>query len=256
MSFTASTPNSSPTTDPVPAAGPTPLEKAVSLHPHLSDPVPDGHVRVDMHMHTMYSGDAVTTLDEVAERVESTGLDVLCITDHNAVRGALAALESGLGCRVIVGEELRTTRGEIIGLFLDEHVPIGLTPHEAAARIRDQDALVYIPHPFDPIRRPLQVGAIDELVADGLVDAFEVFNAKVSLASLNERAASYATEHGLAAGAGSDAHDPAALGAAYVTIPDFDGPQEFLSALGEGQVTGHHFDRARAWAPRIIPRDI
>lgn len=240
----------------MPPADAATLEPAVVLHPHLGDPVPEGRVRVDMHMHTMYSGDAVTTLDEVAERVESTRIDVLCVTDHNSVKGAVAAVERDVGCRVVIGEELRTTQGEIIGLFLNDHVPTGLTPHEAATRIRDQGALVYVPHPFDPMRRPLHTEAIDELVADGLVDAFEVFNAKVGLRSLNDRAASYAAEHDLAAGAGSDAHDPAALGAAFVTMPDFDGPQGFLTALREATVTGHHFDRARTWSPRVIPRDI
>lgn len=204
----------------------------------------------------MWSGDAVTTLDELAERVESTGLEVLCITDHNAVKGAQAALESDLGCRVIVGEELRTTQGEIIGLFLDERVPIGLKPGDAAERIRDQGGLVYIPHPFDPLRRPLSGQAIDALVAEGRVDAFEVLNAKVSLDSLNERAVRYAKKHGLTPGAGSDAHDPAALGAAYVAMPDFDGPTDFLEHLGEGRIVGHRFDRPRAWSPRIIPGDL
>lgn len=231
-------------------------EPAAALHPHLAEVVAEGCVRVDMHLHTMWSGDAVTTLDELAERVESTGLDVLCITDHNAVDGARAALEAGLGCRVIVGEELRTTHGEIIGLFLEERVPIGLTPRNAAVRIRDQGGLVYVPHPFDPMRRPLSAEAIDALVADGLVDAFEVLNAKVSLDSLNERAATYAQEHELAPGAGSDAHDPAAMGAAYVEMPDFDGPSEFLDHLREGRIVGHRFDRARAWSPRIIPGDL
>ncbi len=231
-------------------------EPAVVLHPHLGEPVPSGRVRVDMHLHTMWSGDAVTTLDELAERVESTGLDVLCITDHNAVDGAFTAIERDLGCRIVVGEELRTARGELIGLFLGERLPIGLPPEEAARRIRAQDALVYVPHPFDPMRRPLHEDALDDLCAAGLVDAIEVLNAKVSLDSLNRRATEYANAVGLPGGAGSDAHDPAALGAAFVEMPDFDGPADFLERLAEARVVGHRFDRARSWTPRIIPSDL
>ena len=88
---------------------------------------------------------------------------------------------------------------------------------------------------------------------DGLLDAIEVFNAKTSLAHLNERAAAFAVERGLAAGAGSDAHVPDAIGAAFVEMPDFDGPASFLAALGDGVVVGHHFDAPRPWRPRIVP---
>jgi hypothetical protein len=85
------------------------------------------------------------------------------------------------------------------------------------------------------------------------VDVMEVLNGKTSLAHLNREAADYAADHGLLAGAGSDAHVPAALGAVYVEMPDFDGPASFLEALPEGEVVGHHFDRARPWSARIVP---
>jgi predicted metal-dependent phosphoesterase TrpH len=200
----------------------------------------------------MWSGDSTTTPEEVAEAVAASGIDVLCITDHNAVRGA-QELAGQLPCRVVVGEELRTHAGELIGLFLSEHVPFGVSPGEAAARIRAQGGVVYVPHPFDPMRRNLAEPALDDLVEAGLVDAIEVFNAKTSLRHLNERALEFATAHGLAPGAGSDAHVPHALGAAYVEMPDFDGPTEFLAKLHEGVVVGHHFDRPRPWSARIVP---
>jgi predicted metal-dependent phosphoesterase TrpH len=92
-----------------------------------------------------------------------------------------------------------------------------------------------------------------ELAEAGLLDAIEVLNAKTSLAHLNERAAAFAAEWDLPGGAGSDAHVPDALGAAYVEMPDFDGPAEFLAHLAEAVVVGHHFDRARPWRPRIVP---
>ena len=94
---------------------------------------------------------------------------------------------------------------------------------------------------------------ITRLVDAGLVDAIEVLNAKTSLASLNRRAAEFAADHGLLAGAGSDAHVPDALGSAYVEMPDFDGPSSFLEALAHARIAGHHWDRARPWRPRIVP---
>jgi predicted metal-dependent phosphoesterase TrpH len=200
----------------------------------------------------MWSGDSTTTPDELEQAVVESGIDVLCITDHNAVVGALE-LAGRLPCRVVVGEELRTHAGEIIGLFLSERVPFGVSPREAAERIRAQDGVVYVPHPFDPMRRNLAEPALLELTAAGLIDAVEVLNAKTSLRSLNERAAQFAAAHGLAAGAGSDAHVPDALGSAYVEMPDFDGPASFLDALRHGVVVGHHFDRPRPWRPRIVP---
>jgi predicted metal-dependent phosphoesterase TrpH len=232
----------------MPAAHPSALER----HPHLARALPEGWVRVDLHSHTMWSGDSTTTPDELAAVVTECGLDVLCITDHNAIRGAVE-LAAALPCRVIVGEELRTHAGEIIGLFLDERVPMGTPPVEAARAIRAQGGIVYVPHPFDPMRRNLTESALEVLVGEGLVDAIEVLNAKTSLASLNQRAAAFAQQHGLLAGAGSDAHVPLALGSAYVEMPDFDGPADFRTKLAQATIVGHHWDEPRPWSSRIVP---
>jgi predicted metal-dependent phosphoesterase TrpH len=225
---------------------------AADRHPHLAAPRPAGWVRVDLHSHTMWSGDSTTTPDEVERAVIEAGIDVLCITDHNTVAGALELADS-LPCRVVVGEEMRTSAGELIGLFLTDRVAMGAPPAETARAIRDQGGVVYVPHPFDPMRRNLHVGALVELVHAGLVDAIEVLNAKTSLPSLNARADEFAAEHGLRRGGGSDAHVPDAIGAAYVEMPDFDGPDEFLAHLPLGRVVGHHWDEARPWTPRVVP---
>lgn len=229
-----------------------PAEGAVGRHPHLGEPPAAGRLRVDLHSHTMWSGDCTTTPDEVAEAVVAAGIDVLCITDHATVAGA-QRLAADLPCRVVVGEEVRTAAGELIGLFLDERLPPLLPARETAERIRAQGGLVYVPHPFDPLRRCLREDELQALAADGLIDAVEVLNAKVGLPHLNHRAAAFATEAGLPGGAGSDAHVPEALGAAYVEMPDFDGPASFLAALGEARPVGHHWDRARPWRPRVVP---
>jgi predicted metal-dependent phosphoesterase TrpH len=229
-----------------------PNADAIARHPHLAAPRRPGHVRVDLHSHTMWSGDSTTTPEEVEEAVAASGLDVLCITDHNSLKGALE-LADRLPCRVVVGEELRTHAGEIIGLFLTEHVPFGISPREAAERIRAQGGVVYVPHPFDPMRRNMAEPALLDLVAAGLVDALEVFNAKTSLGHLNERAAAFASEWGLPGGAGSDAHVPDALGSAYAEMPDFNDAASFLASLRSAHIVGHHFDAARPWRPRIVP---
>ena len=231
---------------------PQPSADAVARHPHLAAPLEPGWVRVDLHSHTMWSGDSTTTPDEIAGAVVEAGIDVLCITDHNAIKGAVDLVDR-LTCRVIVGEELRTHAGEIIGLFLDERIPVGVQPDEAARAVRAQGGIVYIPHPFDPMRRNISESALDALIEDGLVDAIEVINAKTSLRSLNDRAASIAAAHGLAAGAGSDAHVPDAIGAAYVEMPDFDGPADFVAKLRLGRPVGHYWDEPRPWSSRVLP---
>ncbi len=221
-------------------------------HPHLADEQRGGRVRVDLHTHTMWSGDSSTTPDEFAAAVEASGLDVVCITDHNAIDGAVA-LRDRLACRTIVGEELRTAAGEIIGLFLTERVPMGISHLDAAKAIRGQGGVVYIPHPFDPMRRNMSEAALYELAEADLIDAVEVLNAKTSLASLNRRAAEFAAEFGIVGGAGSDGHVPDALGAAFVEMADFDTPMEFLASLATADVIGHHWDEPRPWTPRIVP---
>ncbi len=221
-------------------------------HPHLADKAPSGWVRVDCHSHTMWSGDSTTTPDELEEALAECGIEVLCITDHATIDGALV-LQDRLECRVIVGQETRTTAGEVIGLFLNENIPSGLRPQEAAERIRAQGGLVYIPHPFDPMRQCLREEDLFDLIAAGLVDAMEVFNSKTSLGHLNDKAAELAAKENIAGGAGSDAHIGEAIGAGYVVMPDFDGPASFLEGLRQGHVVGHHYDAARPWRARIVP---
>lgn len=230
----------------------SPSRSAIARHPHLAEPPEEGWLRADLHMHTMWSGDSTTTVEEVVAAVSHAGLDVLCVTDHNSIAGA-QEVEQRLQRRVVVGEELRTSAGELIGLFLTERVPMGVDPTEAAKRIRDQGGIVYVPHPFDPMRRNLSEAALYDLAESGLVDAVEVLNSKTSLSSLNERAATFAAEFDLAPGAGSDAHVPDALGAAFVDLPDFGTPEEFLAGLRVGRIRGHHWDEPRPWTPRIVP---
>src|SRR5689334_19159469 len=179
----------------------------------------NGWVRVDCHLHTVASGDANLTLERLAVRAKENSLDVVCVTDHNETTAAVAAAERDLGVRVVVGEEIRTPDGDVIGLFLTERIPYVLPLAEVAQRIRAQGGLVYVPHPFDPGRSSLGA-AMKGLCEAGMADVIEVFNAKIADPALNERAASAAAGAGLPGGVGSDAHDPAGIGAAYLEMPD------------------------------------
>ena len=206
-----------------------------------------GWVRVDCHLHTVASGDAITTLDQLAERAAQERIDVICITDHNVTSAAIAAVARGLdGPRVIVGEEIRTQAGEVIGLFLTERIPYVLPVAEVVGRIRSQGGLVYLPHPFDLARGSLDAAA-ERLCADGMADIVEVFNAKIADHSLNARAAALAARWDLPGAAGSDAHDPDGVGAAYLEMPDFEGPASFLTSLRSARMVGEY----RAHAPRF-----
>ena len=206
---------------------------------------PAGWVRVDCHLHTVASGDSVLTVEELADRARQAGLDVVCVTDHNVTHAAVAAAERDVGVRVIVGEEVRTPDGDLIGLFLTERIPYVLPVAEVVGLIRGQGGLVYAPHPFDLARSSLG-RVLPGLCAAGSVDVIEVFNAKIADQGLNDEAARLAARFGLPGGAGSDAHDAPGVGAAYLEMPDFDGPASFLAALASARVVGEYRD----YAPR------
>jgi predicted metal-dependent phosphoesterase TrpH len=202
-------------------------------------------VRVDCHLHTVASGDSVLTADELVDRARAAGLDVVCVTDHHEV-GAAQRLAARHEIRVVVGEEIRTPAGELLGLFLSERIPYVLPVDEVIDRVHAQGGLVCLPHPYDPVRAG--VGAIaDRLCASGRVDAVEVFNAKAGTPDVNQAAADLARRYGLPGTAGSDAHDPEGIGAAYLEMPDFGTPQEFLAGLWAAHVVG----TLRPHAPRF-----
>ena len=153
------------------------------------------------------------------------------ITDHNVRPRPPTAAGRDLGVRVIVGEEIRTPDGDIIGLFLTERIPYVLPLAEVIARIRSQGGLVYVPHPFDPGRSSLGRVLPRRCARPGAVDIIEVFNAKTADPGAERAGRRPGDGFGLPGGAGSDAHDPAGIGAAYLEMPDFDGPASFLAAL-------------------------
>jgi predicted metal-dependent phosphoesterase TrpH len=134
----------------------------------------------------------------------------------------------------------------VIGLFLSERIPYVLPIAEVVRRIRAQGGLVYAPHPFDPVRDGLRRPVLEALAAAGDLDIVEVFNAKIPDQEHNDAAIQVAHDFDLVPGVGSDAHDPEGVGAAYIEVPDFDGPRDMLAALARGRVIGEH----RPHAPR------
>ena len=199
-------------------------------------------LKVDLHVHTAFSFDSSMSVERVIERCLEVGINCLAVTDHNTITGALKMREIA-PFPIIVGEEVLTTEGEIIGFFLTEEIPSGLPPQEVVSRIKAQGGLVCIPHPFDHLRSSaLKNHAIEALLPQ--IDIMEVFNSRTVLSSDSREACRFAQTHGLLASAGSDAHTPGEIGNAYVEIPPFNGQDEFLSALAHGKITGH---RAHPW---------
>jgi predicted metal-dependent phosphoesterase TrpH len=194
-------------------------------------------VRVDLHSHTHRSNDSATSYRALVGACQRRGIDVIAITDHNRIEGALEFRDTIVGQRCIVGEEVRTTEGEIIGLFLTEFIPPRLSPEETIAEIKRQGGVVYMPHPFDRIRRSVIRPEALQRVAH-LVDAVEVLNARLHSASQNAEALRFAQERGLLQGAGSDAHTAFEVGRAGVEMPDFEDAASFKRALASGRVFG------------------
>jgi len=193
-------------------------------------------IRVDMHVHTYCSRDSLTQPAQLLSWIERRAVDMIAVTDHDAIEGALEMASLAPGA-VIVGEEIRTTRGEIIGLFLNELIPPGLAPGETADRIHVQGGLVYIPHPLDRLRgSTLARDALLDILPQ--VDVLEGYNARVVWPRHNLEAQRLAAVQGLAIGAGSDAHRPQDVGLAVVEMPRFEDAAGFLVALSEGRIDG------------------
>lgn len=193
-------------------------------------------MKLDMHGHTYYSKDSRLRPRTIVERARAMGLDALCITDHNEIDGAfeVSALRE---MPIVVGEEVRTSEGEIIGLYLHQRIEPDFSPEETIAAIREQGGLVYVPHPFDTYRGSrLRPEALERIV--GQVDILEVFNARNLRRWQNDAALAFATRHRLLMGAGSDSHTAYEIGHAYVDMPAFDGPEQLLSSLAQGVPKG------------------
>jgi predicted metal-dependent phosphoesterase TrpH/glycosyltransferase involved in cell wall biosynthesis len=192
-------------------------------------------IHVDLHMHTDHSHDCATPVDVLLESAKTAGLGAIAVTDHNEISGALEAAERANGIKVIVAEEVKTAdQGEVIGLFIQEKIERGMSLEETIAEIRRQGGLIYVPHPFDRMHSVPDYEHMLSIVED--IDAIEVFNPRVAIASFNEEAARFAAKYRIVAGAGSDSHVAQGLGSVKIKMRDFDGPEEFLESLREADI--------------------
>jgi glycosyltransferase involved in cell wall biosynthesis len=192
-------------------------------------------IDVDLHMHTDHSYDCATPVEVLIAEARARGLGAIAITDHNEISGAKEALAKADGVKVIVAEEVKTAdQGEVIGLFITEKIPRGMTLPETIAEIKRQGGLVYVPHPFDRMHSVPDYEHLLTVIDE--VDAIEVFNPRVAIAEFNEEAVRFAAKYRIPAGAGSDAHVPQGLGSVRIRMRDFDGPQEFLESLRDADI--------------------
>jgi predicted metal-dependent phosphoesterase TrpH len=197
-------------------------------------------IRADLHVHTCYSIDCFTPLELIIGHCLNTGINCLAISDHNTIAGALK-LQEMAPFKVIVAEEIKTSMGELMGLFLTEEIPKGLSLEETITQIRKQGGLVGIPHPFG--REPLLSlrGERHNLLSPEIlsqVDIIEVFNSRDPFLNSSSKARRLAQDYGLADSAGSDAHTLAEIGRAYVEMPEFSGLGDFLNSLSQGTIFG------------------
>lgn len=193
-------------------------------------------IKADLHVHTCYSIDCLTPLELIVARCLKLGIDCIAVADHNTIAGALKLREIA-PFKVIIAEEVLTPVGEIMGLFLSEAVPRGLSPQETISRIRNQGGLVGIPHPFGR-SLPWNINPLTSTEILSRIDIIETFNSRTPFSNSNAKAWKLAKEHGKAASAGSDAHTIREIGRAYVEMPEFDGPDDFLNSLAQGKIFG------------------
>jgi predicted metal-dependent phosphoesterase TrpH len=192
-------------------------------------------IDVDLHMHTDHSHDCATPVEVLLATAREQGLGAIAVTDHNEVSGALEARARASGVKVIVGEEVKTAgEGEVIGLFIEERIPRGMTLAETVAEIKRQGGVVYVPHPFDRMHAVPDYEHLLPVLDE--VDAIEVFNPRVAIGAFNEEAARFAAKYRIPAGAGSDSHVAQGLGSVRVRMRDFEGPQEFLQSLRDAEI--------------------
>ena len=193
----------------------------------------------DFHIHSHHSKDCVMPVADILERAREVGLDVVAITDHDSAAGGLEAraIADRYGVRVIVGEEVKTREGEVIGLFLEETIPGGLSFAETVEAIKTQGGVVYVPHPFDRLHTIASPQVLRANVAG--IDVFEVFNSRLAFPGFNELAAKFAQRYRIPAAAGSDSHVLPGIGTALCGIDDFRGPGDFVAALAESRIVRH-----------------
>ncbi len=213
-------------------------------------------LKADFHIHSAYSMDCTMPLEEIISRCLATGINCIAISDHGTVEGALK-MQRLAPFPVIVAEEILTPHGEIMGMFLKEGIPSGLSVPETLARIKAQGALACLPHPFDPLRGfKLDNTKMDELAKQ--IDVIEVFNARCPFPWCSTKARDFAAKHSIPGTASTDSHSPQEIGSTYTEMPEFQGKADFLQALSKAKFHQHrssplvHFNSTWAKLKRLF----
>jgi len=193
-------------------------------------------IKADLHIHTAYSMDCTMSLEQIIARCLEVGINCLAVADHNTIAGALKLKEIA-PFPIIIGEEILTLGGEVIGLFLSQEIPSKLSIEETVAQIKAQDGLVCIPHPYDRLRLSVFRDQVFEDIMPE-VDIIEAFNARSLSPGSSTRAWQLAQKYGKLVSAGSDAHTPSEIGNACVEMPEFNDKDEFLASLAKGKISG------------------
>jgi len=205
---------------------------------HETEPLADREwIVADLHMHTRWSHDCSIEPAALVDHAESEGLGAIAVTDHNVFGGALETVGAARTRELIVipGEEVKTDRdGEVIGLFLHEEIPRGMSFADTLAAIREQEGVVYVPHPFDRMHSIPTPATLHRHLPE--IDVLEVYNARLLFDAFNDEALRFARKYGLLQGAGSDAHVLQGVGTGVLRMRRFDGPEEFLLSLRTAEV--------------------
>jgi len=189
-------------------------------------------IRTEFHCHTIYSKDSLVLPARLVETSFRKRIDRVVITDHNTIAGAVEAQKLAPEL-VIVGEEIMTTKGELLAAYITEEIPAGLSPQKTIRHLKEQGAFISVSHPFDSTRRGhWQESDLLEILP--FIDAIETFNARCLLSGMNHQAQEFAARHGIASTVGSDAHTLFELGRATLTLPQFEGPEELRVVIHQG----------------------
>jgi predicted metal-dependent phosphoesterase TrpH len=202
--------------------------------------------KADFHTHSQASPDGSLTLADYRSML-ADGLDYIAVTDHDTVTFALQAHQA-LGGQIIVGEEVGTQEGDIIGLFLRERIPPGLHCREAARLIHEQGGLVYVPHPLETVRHGLPQTAMDELV--GAIDIVEGYNGRAVLQNRSAATKAWAAAHHLPVAASSDAHGRAGWGRTGTILPKPPTAQNLPAILAEARL----IEQSVGWQGLLYPK--
>jgi predicted metal-dependent phosphoesterase TrpH len=184
--------------------------------------------KLDLHTHSQASADGSLRLVDYQTMLKTSGLGVIAITDHNRIDFALEA-QAALGDRIIVGEEIMTSEGEIIGLYLTSVIKPGATALETAQAIKQQGGLVYVPHPFETLRSGVSAEALESITE--LVDIIETHNGRAVFQNFGKRAGEWARKHSVATSAASDAHGLYGWGRTSTTIAALPSKDTLVSLL-------------------------